>query len=259
MCPGPGTPSRIGGYLRGVNRSTNTATGRVAVITGASRGISAAIAETLRDAGYRVVSLDINDQAPEGVLGIACDITDGAAVDAAFGQVESRLGPVEVLVANAGITRDTLLLRMSDEDWDKVIDVNLSGVFRVVRRATRAMMRQRFGRIVATSSVVGLLGSARQVNYAASKSGLIGMARSVSRELGSRGITFNVVAPGFIQTAMTEVLDEATQKSYAERIPVGRMGTIADVAYAVRFLVSDEAGYITGAVIPVDGGLGMGH
>ncbi len=231
----------------------------MAVITGASRGIGAAIAETLRDAGYRVASFDMTDAAPEGVLGIACDITSADAVDAAFTEVEEKLGPVEVLVANAGITRDTLLLRMTDEDWDKVVDVNLTGVFRVVKRATRNMMKQRFGRIVATSSVVGLLGSAGQVNYSSTKSGLIGMARSLSRELGGRGVTFNLVAPGFIQTAMTDVLDEATQKSYAERIPAGRMGTIADVANAVKFLVSDESGYITGAVIPVDGGLGMGH
>jgi 3-oxoacyl-[acyl-carrier protein] reductase len=242
-----------------VSENAKTASGRVAVITGASRGIGAAIAETLRDAGYRVASFDISDAAPEGVLGVACNVTDSVSVDAAFTKVESELGPVEVLVANAGITRDTLLLRMSDDDWQKVIDVNLSGAFRVVKRATRGMMKQRFGRIVATSSVVGLLGSAGQVNYSASKSGLIGMARSVSRELGSRGVTFNVVAPGFIQTAMTDVLDEATQKSYAERIPAGRLGTIDDVANAVKFLVSDESGYITGAVIPVDGGLGMGH
>lgn len=231
----------------------------MAVITGASRGIGAAIAETLRDSGYRVASLDISADAPDQVLGVVCDVTDAASVDEAFGRVEADLGPVEVLVANAGITRDTLLMRMSDQDWQQVIDVNLTGAYRVVRRATRGMVRQRFGRIVATSSVVGLLGSAGQVNYAASKSGLIGMARSVAREVGSRGITFNIVSPGFIQTAMTDVLDEATQKSYAERIPAGRMGTIADVANAVKFLVSDEAGYITGAVIPVDGGLGMGH
>ncbi len=231
----------------------------MAVITGASRGIGAQIAETLRDSGYRVASLDISAEAPDQVLGVACDVTDAASVDEAFGRVEADLGPVEVLIANAGITRDTLLMRMSDQDWQQVIDVNLTGAYRVVRRATRGMVRQRFGRIVATSSVVGLLGSAGQVNYAASKSGLIGMARSVAREVGSRGITFNIVSPGFIQTAMTDVLDEATQKSYAERIPAGRMGTIADVAHAVKFLVSDEAGYITGAVIPVDGGLGMGH
>lgn len=231
----------------------------MAVITGASRGIGAAVAETLRDAGYRVASFDISDAAPDGVLGVACDVTSTESVDAAFAKVESELGPVEVLVANAGITRDMLLMRMGDDDWQKVIDVNLTGTYRVVRRAVRGMIKRRFGRIVATSSVVALLGSAGQVNYASSKAGLIGMARSVAREVGSRGITFNVVTPGFIQTAMTDVLDEATQKSYAERIPVGRMGSIADVANAVKFLVSDETGYITGAVIPVDGGLGMGH
>lgn len=236
-----------------------TETGRAAVITGASRGIGAAIAENLRDAGYRVVSFDMTDAAPEGVLGVACNVTDADSVDAAFKQVEADLGPVEVLVANAGITRDMLLMRMGDDDWQQVIDVNLTGVYRVVRRAVRGMVKQRFGRIVATSSVVALLGSAGQVNYASSKAGLIGMARSVAREVGSRGITFNVVTPGFIQTAMTDVLDEETQKSYAERIPAGRMGTIDDVANAVKFLVSDETGYITGAVIPVDGGLGMGH
>ena len=237
----------------------NTATGRVAVITGAGRGIGAAIAENLRDAGYRVVSFDMTDAAPEGVLGVACNVTDADSVDAAFKKVEDELGPVEVLVANAGITRDMLLMRMGDDDWQQVIDVNLTGVYRVVRRAVRGMVKQRFGRILGMSSVVALLGSAGQVNYASSKAGLIGMARSVAREVGSRGITFNVITPGFIQTAMTDVLDEATQKSYAERIPVGRMGTIDDVANAVKFLVSDETGYITGAVIPVDGGLGMGH
>lgn len=242
-----------------VSQTANTSDGRVAVITGAGRGIGAAIAELLRDAGYRVASFDISDEAPDGVLGVACDVTDTASVDEAFKKVESELGPVEILVANAGITRDTLLMRMSDDDWEKVLDVNLTGAYRVVRRAVRGMVKQRFGRIVATSSVVALLGSAGQVNYASTKAGLIGMARSVAREVGSRGITFNVVAPGFIQTAMTDVLDDATQKSYAERIPVGRMGTIADVAHAVKFLVEDESGYITGAVIPVDGGLGMGH
>jgi len=233
--------------------------GRVALITGASRGIGAAIAETLRDSGYRVAGFARSDAAPAGVLGVACDITDPQAVDAGFATVEAELGPVEVLVANAGITRDTLLMRMSDDDWQQVVDINLTGAYRVVRRATRGMVRQRFGRIVAISSVVALLGSAGQVNYASTKAGLIGMMRSVARELGGRGVTANVVTPGFIQTEMTEVLDEATRKAYAERIPVGRMGTAADVANAVRYLVSDEAGYVTGAVVPVDGGLGMGN
>lgn len=241
-----------------MSETVNTVSGRVAVVTGASRGIGAAIAEMLRDAGYRVAGFSSSGKAPEGVLAVACDITDAAAVDGAFSQVEAEFGPVEVLVANAGVTRDTLLMRMSDDDWDQVIDVNLSGTYRVVRRAVRGMVKQRFGRIVAISSVVAMLGSAGQVNYASSKAGLIGMARSVTREVGGRGITFNVVTPGFIQTAMTEVLDEATQKSYAQRIPAGRMGAVDDVANAVKFLVSDETGYISGAVLPVDGGLGMG-
>ncbi|HEY9471895.1 MAG TPA: 3-oxoacyl-ACP reductase FabG, partial [Propionibacteriaceae bacterium] len=196
---------------------------------------------------------------PADVLGVQCDVTDPAQVEAAFAQVESGLGAVEVLVANAGITRDTLLMRMSDEDWDRVIATNLSGAFRVARRAARPMVRGKFGRIVFVSSVVGMMGSAGQVNYAASKSGLVGMARSLARELGSRGITANVVAPGFIQTDMTAELGEDLIKKYAEQIPLGRFGSVDDVAGTIEFLASDAASYITGAVIPVDGGLGMGH
>jgi 3-oxoacyl-[acyl-carrier protein] reductase len=192
-------------------------------------------------------------------LGVQCDVTDPGQVEAAFAQVESALGPVEVLVANAGITRDTLLMRMSDEDWDQVIATNLTGAFRVARRAARPMIRGRFGRIVFISSVVGQMGSAGQVNYAASKSGLVGMARSLARELGSRGVTANVVAPGFIKTDMTAALGEDLVKKYAEQIPLGRFGSVADIAGTVEFLASDAAGYITGALIPVDGGLGMGH
>jgi NAD(P)-dependent dehydrogenase (short-subunit alcohol dehydrogenase family) len=192
-------------------------------------------------------------------LGVQCDVTDPGQVEAAFAQVESALGNVEVLVANAGITRDTLLMRMSDEDWDQVIATNLTGAFRVARRAARPMIRGRFGRIVFISSVVGQMGSAGQVNYAASKSGLVGMARSLARELGSRGVTANVVAPGFIETDMTAELGEDLVKKYAEQIPLGRFGSVADIAGTVEFLASDAAGYITGAVIPVDGGLGMGH
>ena len=188
-----------------------------------------------------------------------CDVTDPPQVEAAFAQVESNLGNIEVVVANAGITRDTLLLRMSDEDWDQVIATNLTGAFRVARRAARPMIRARFGRIVFISSVVGQLGSAGQVNYAASKAGLLGMARSLARELGSRGVTANVVAPGFIETDMTAELGEDLVKKYAEQIPLGRLGSADDVAGAVEFLSSDAAGYITGALIPVDGGLGMGH
>ena len=196
---------------------------------------------------------------PPACSAVECDVTDPAQVEAAFAQVESALGPVEVLVANAGITRDTLLMRMSDEDWDAVIATNLTGAFRVARRAARPMIRNRFGRIIFISSVVGQLGSAGQVNYAASKSGLVGMARSLARELGSRGVTANVVAPGFIETDMTAELGEDLIKSYAAQIPLGRMGTVDDVAAVIEFLAGDGAGYITGALIPVDGGLGMGH
>lgn len=190
---------------------------------------------------------------------VACDVTDADSVDAAFSQVEKEFGPVEVLVANAGITRDGLLARMKEEDFTDVLDTNLTGTYRVIRRAARAMTRARFGRIVLTSSVVGLLGSPGQVNYAASKAGMVGIARSVTRELGSRGITCNLVAPGFISTDMTDELPEKVVEDYLERIPAKRLGTVDDVVAAVRFLVSDPAGYISGAVIPVDGGLGMGH
>ena len=240
-----------------MSENAKTASGRVAVITGASRGIGAAIAETLRDAGYRVASFDISDAAPEGVLGVACNVTDSVSVDAAFTKVESELGPVEVLVANAGITRDTLLLRMSDDDWQKVIDVNLSGAFRVVKRATRGMMKQRFGRIVATSSVVGLLGSAGQVNYSASKSGLIGMARSVSRELGGRGVTFNLVAPGFIQTDMTAAIRPDILEGMIAGIPVGRLGQPEEIASIIAWLASVQSAYATGADFSVNGGMNM--
>ena len=241
-----------------MNNSTDTSA-RVALVTGASRGIGAAIATDLIARGYRVAGLSASGRAPEGVLAVACDVADSQAVDNAFRGVEEKLGPVEVLVANAGITRDTLLMRMSDADWDQVIDVNLTGAFNVVRRASRPMVRARHGRIVVISSVVATLGSAGQVNYAASKAGLIGMARSVARELGGRGVTCNVVAPGFITTDMTEVLDEATRERYLSQIPVGRMGAVSDVAHAVAFLVDDASSYINGAVLPVDGGLGMGN
>jgi 3-oxoacyl-[acyl-carrier protein] reductase len=186
-------------------------------------------------------------------------MTDAASIDAAFTEVEAALGPVEVVVANAGITRDTLLMRMSDEDFTDVIDTNLSGAFRVVKRASKGMLKARFGRVILVSSVVGLYGSAGQVNYSASKSGLVGIARSLTRELGARGITANVVAPGFIETDMTAELPEATQAEYKKAIPAGRYGSAAEVAKAIIWLASDDAAYISGAVIPVDGGLGMGH
>jgi 3-oxoacyl-[acyl-carrier protein] reductase len=198
-------------------------------------------------------------QAPEGVYAVECDVTDAAQVDAAFDDVEARNGPVEVLVANAGITRDTLLLRMSEDDWADVLETNLSGAFRVARRASRSMLRLRRGRMVFISSVVGLSGSAGQANYAASKAGLVGLARSIARELGSRGITANVVAPGFVETDMTAALPEARRSEVLTQVPLGRYATAVEVAEVVRWLASDAAGYITGAVVPVDGGLGMGH
>ena len=231
----------------------------MALITGGNKGIGRGIAIRLAEAGYRVAATYRSGEVPESVLGVQCDVTDPAQVEAAFSQVEEALGPVEILVANAGITRDTLLMRMTDDDWDAVIATNLTGAFRVARRAARRMIRARFGRIILISSVVGQLGSAGQVNYAASKSGLVGLARSLARELGSRGVTANVVAPGFIQTDMTAELGEDLVKKYAEQIPLGRMGSVADIAATVEFLASDAAGYVTGALIPVDGGLGMGH
>ena len=228
-------------------------------MTGGSKGIGHGVALRLAKAGHRVAATYRSGEVPADVLGVQCDVTDPAQVEAAFARVESGLGAVEVLIANAGITRDTLLMRMSDEDWDSVIATNLSGAFRVARRAARPMIRGKFGRIIFLSSVVGMMGSAGQVNYAASKSGLVGMARSLARELGSRGITANVVAPGFIDTDMTAELGDELIKKYAEQIPLGRFGSVDDVAGTIEFLVSDAASYITGAVIPVDGGVGMGH
>ncbi|MFP5345478.1 MAG: 3-oxoacyl-ACP reductase FabG [Actinomycetes bacterium] len=232
---------------------------RSVLVTGGNRGIDRAIAQAFADAGDKVAVTYRSGEPPEGVLGVRCDVTDTESVDQAFGEVESQQGPVEVLVANAGMNRDTLLMRMSDDDFASVIDTNLAGAFRCVRRASKGMIRLRRGRIVLISSVVGLYGSPGQVNYAASKSGLIGMARSVTRELGGRGITANVVAPGFIETDMTAELPEERQQSYKAAIPSGRFGQVSDVAAAVLFLASEQAGYISGAVLPVDGGLGMGH
>jgi len=228
-------------------------------VTGGNRGIGRAIAEAFRAAGDSVAITYRSGEPPEGFLAVRCDITDPAAVDAAFTEVEEKQGPVEVLVANAGITADTLLLRMSDDDWSKVIDTNLTGTFRVTKRAAKGMLRLRRGRIILISSVVGLLGSAGQVNYAASKAGLVGMARSLARELGSRSITTNVVAPGFVETDMTDTLPEETKAAYKAQIPLQRYATVDEVASTVVWLASDGAAYVTGAVIPVDGGLGMGH
>jgi 3-oxoacyl-[acyl-carrier protein] reductase len=229
------------------------------LVTGGSRGIGWAIAERLAAAGHRVAATYRTGGVPDGVYGVRCEITDAAEVDAAFGQVEADLGPVEVLVANAGITRDTLLMRMSDEDWEAVLATNLTGSFRLAKRAARPMIRSRFGRLIFLSSVVGQLGSAGQVNYSAAKAGLVGLARSLARELGSRNITANVVAPGFIETDMTAGLGEDLVSKYVAQIPLGRLGSVADVAALIEFLASDAASYITGALVPVDGGLGMGH
>jgi 3-oxoacyl-[acyl-carrier protein] reductase len=228
-------------------------------VTGGNRGIGRAIALELAAAGHRVAITSRNGSGPEGVLAVQADVTDAASLDAAFTVVETELGPVEVVVANAGITKDTLLMRMSEEDFTSVVDTNLGGTFRVVKRASKGMLKARFGRIVLISSVVGLYGGAGQVNYSSSKAALVGFARSVTRELGARGITANVVAPGFIETDMTAVLPEAQQAEYKKAIPSGRFGTTDDVAAAVTWLSSDDAGYISGAVIPVDGGIGMGH
>jgi len=234
-------------------------TPRTVLVTGGNRGIGRAVAAEFVARGHRVAVTARSGDGPEGTLTVRADITDAASVDAAFTQVEAELGPVEVLVANAGITKDTLLLRMSEEDFTSVVDTNLSGAFRVVKRASKGMLKARFGRVVLVSSVVGLYGSAGQVNYAASKSGLVGLARSVTRELGGRGITANVVAPGFIETDMTAALPEATQAEYKKAIPAGRYGSAHEVAATIAWLASDEAGYVSGAVVPVDGGLGMGH
>jgi NAD(P)-dependent dehydrogenase (short-subunit alcohol dehydrogenase family) len=213
----------------------------------------------LAASGYAVTGTYRSGDVPDGVLGVSADITDPDQLEAAFAAAEQAHGPVEVLVCNAGITADGLLMRMSDDQWDSVIATNLTASFKLVRRASRSMIKARYGRIVFVSSVVALLGSAGQVNYAASKAGLVGLARSLTRELGARGITVNVVAPGFIETDMTAALDRATIEAYEKRIPAARLGSTEDVASAVEFLVSDAAGYISGAVLPIDGGLGMGH
>jgi len=232
---------------------------RTVLVTGGNRGIGYAIATEFVALGHRVAVTARSGEGPAGALTVRADVTDAASVDAAFTLIEAELGQVEIVVANAGITRDTLLLRMSDADFTEVIDTNLSGAFRVVKRASKGMLKARYGRILLVSSVVGMLGSAGQVNYSASKSGLIGLARSVTRELGSRGITANVVAPGFIETDMTAVLPEAQQADYRKSIPAARFATAQEVAKVITWLAGDDAGYISGAVIPVDGGLGMGH
>jgi 3-oxoacyl-[acyl-carrier protein] reductase len=232
---------------------------RSVLVTGGNRGIGLAIARELHGSGDAVAVTYRSGEPPEGLFGVRCDITSAEDVDAAFSKVEADQGPVEVLVANAGITRDNLLALMSEEEFSSVLDTNLTGAYRVAKRAVRGMMRKRKGRIILVSSVVGMLGSGGQTNYAASKAGQIGFARSLARELGSRNITVNVVAPGFVGTDMTAALGEDRQAEIKKQIPLGRIAEPVEIAKTVRFLAGDDAAYITGAVIPVDGGLGMGH
>ncbi|MGA0210825.1 MAG: beta-ketoacyl-ACP reductase [Pontimonas sp.] len=234
-------------------------TPRTVLITGGNRGIGHAIATRFVADGHRVAVTARSGEGPAGALTVRADVTDGDSLDAAISEVEAALGPIEVVVANAGITKDTLLMRMKDEEFEEVIQTNLVGVFKVVKRCVTSMIKAKHGRIILISSVVGLYGSPGQVNYASSKSALIGFARSVTRELGSRGITANVVAPGFIKTDMTTALPEAQQEAYLASIPAGRFAEPEEVAAAVSWLASDEAAYVSGAVLPVDGGLGMGH
>ncbi|WP_435233726.1 3-oxoacyl-ACP reductase FabG [Micromonospora aurantiaca (nom. illeg.)] len=232
---------------------------RTVLVTGGNRGIGLAIAQAFAKQGDRVAVTYRSGEAPDGLFGVRCDVTDAESVDAAFTAIEAELGPVEVLVANAGITDDTLIMRMSEEQFARVLDTNLTGSFRVAKRASTKMLRGRWGRMIFISSVVGLSGGAGQVNYAASKAGLVGVARSITRELGTRNITANVVAPGFIDTDMTAGLPEERKAEIRKSVPAGRMATPDEVAGVVTWLASDAAGYVTGAVIPVDGGLGMGH
>lgn len=236
---------------------------RHALVTGGNRGIGLGVATRLLADGYDVTATsrsgELPEGAPPGLRVVRCDVTDEASVDRAFGEAEKAAGPVEVLIANAGVTSDQLLMRMSEAEFGTVLDTNLAGSWRVLKRASKNMIRARYGRVVLIGSVVGLYGGPGQANYAASKAGLVGLARSVTRELGARGITVNVVAPGFIDTEMTAALDQARTDLYLAAIPAARFGAVDEVAAAVAFLVGEQAGYISGAVVPVDGGLGMGH
>jgi len=235
------------------------AAGRSVLVTGGNRGIGLAIARALADAGHRVTVTHRSGEPPEGLHGVLCDVTDAASVDAAFTEVEKAQGPIEVLVSNAGITDDTLLLRMSEDAFSSVVDANLTGSYRVAKRAASGMLRKRWGRMIFISSVVGLSGGAGQANYSSSKAGLVGLARSIARELGSRNITANVIAPGFVDTDMTRSLPEARRTEIIGQVPLRRYAAPEEIASAVVFLASDGAAYISGAVVPVDGGLGMGH
>ncbi len=231
----------------------------LALVTGGNRGIGLAIAQSLKNSGFDVVVTHRSGLAPEGFKSVIMDVTNTQSVDRAFDEIEKEWGLVEIVVANAGITKDGLVMRMSDEDFASVIDANLTGAFRVARRATKGLLKLKKGRLIFVGSVVGALGSAGQVNYSSSKSGLVGMARSFARELGSRGITANVIAPGFVETDMTSTLDEKRRNEIAGSVPLGRFSSPEEIADVVTFIASPQASYISGALIPVDGGLGMGH
>ena len=235
------------------------ATGRVVLITGGSRGIGLATAQRFAALGDRVAVTYNSSPPPDGFFAVKCDVTSAADVDAAFTAVEQHFGPVEVLVSNAGMTKDMLILRMSETDFSDVVDANLTAAYRVAKRAAQGMLKARRGRMIFVSSVVGMLGSAGQANYSASKAGLIGLARSIARELGSRSITANVVAPGPVATDMLAALSEDRVNTLTQAVPLGRLASPEEVAGTIAFLASPDAAYITGAVIPVDGGLGMGH
>ncbi|MFF2078613.1 3-oxoacyl-ACP reductase FabG [Kitasatospora sp. NPDC058162] len=232
---------------------------RSALVVGGSRGIGLAVAQRLAADGATVAVASRSGLAPEGILGVECNVTSTESVDAAFTAVEAAQGPVEILVVNAGITRDTLLLRMSEDDFDATLQTNLVGAYRAAKRASRGMLRAKHGRLIFISSAVAMTGESGQANYAASKAGLVGFARSLARELGPRGITSNVVAPGLTETDMTAVLSEAQREALLQRVPLGRMAQPEEIAAAVSFLASGSAAYLTGAIIPVDGGAGMGH
>ncbi len=231
----------------------------IALVTGGNRGIGLAIATSLKGAGHRVVITYRSGTPPAGFDSVQMDVTSTESVEAGFAKIEAEIGTPEIIVANAGITKDTLVMRMSDEDFESVINANLTGAFRVSKRAVKGLLKLKRGRLIFIGSVVGGVGAAGQVNYSASKSGLVGMARSFARELGSRGITANVIAPGFVETDMTATLDEKRRGEIAAQVPLGRFCSAEEIAEVVAFIASEKASYITGAIIPVDGGLGMGH